>query len=104
MAMEAASTSETSVSSTRLHGTTSQKTVIFIVHFVFQAKLYKPLGSGFVILRMDKDPVSETLCSLENTRRWTKYRNPVIAIEIYYRQNLLELESLTSMEIAAENT
>jgi hypothetical protein len=41
------------------------------------------------LLRMDTDPVSETLCYvvLQNTRRWTKSKNPVIPIAIHHSQN-----------------
>jgi hypothetical protein len=35
-----------------------------------------------VYLRAEIDPVSEKLCSVRNTKRWTKYRKPVTQIEI----------------------
>jgi hypothetical protein len=39
---------------------------------------------------VETDPASETLCSLQNTRKWTKSINPVIVTAIYKYQNLLE--------------
>lgn len=42
-------------------------------------------------LRAKRDPVSETSCPFQNSRRWTKSSNPVVLIVIYHGQNPLEL-------------
>jgi hypothetical protein len=40
-----------------------------------------------VYLKMQTNPVSETLCSLRNTTEWTTHRNPVIVTAVNLKRN-----------------